>query len=94
MVVDATGHMGNWYGIPGTEYATPLEEHVSHELIGSLKAEIGIEYEGAGKIAHIIVYGSEKNDPVYDHTKALTRSTPAILKLFADAAEDSVLGGG
>ena len=49
MTIDAAGHQGNWFGIPGTEYDTPLEKHVSHELLDPLTAEIGIENKGAGK---------------------------------------------
>lgn len=92
MVRDATGHKGNWFGIPGTSYNTPLEKHVSHEMLAPLEAEIGIETKGAGKLAHIIVFGSVNNAPVYDHTAALRRSIPAIENILADAAEESVLG--
>lgn len=90
---DAAGHKGNYFGIPGTEFDTPLEKHVSHEMLSPLEAEIGIEKKGAGKIAHIIVYGSVNNPPVYDHTAVLRRNKDAIEKMFADAAEESVLGG-
>jgi len=89
---DARGHEGNYFGRPGTEFATPLENHVSHEMTGPLEAEIGIEAKGAGKIAHIIVFGSANNSPVYDHTAGPRRALPAIEKVMADAAEDSVLG--
>lgn len=92
MRVDATGHQGNWFGKPGTSYNTPLEKHVSSEMIGPLSAEIGIENKGAGKLAHIIVFGSVNNEPVYDHTVALRRSIPAIERQLAEAAEQSVLG--
>lgn len=92
MTEDARGHMGNWFGIPGTEYSTPLEQHVSSEMLDPLWAEIGIEYEGAGKIAHIIVHGSANNAPVYDHTAPLRRNAPLIERLLAGAAEKSVLG--
>ena len=61
-------------------------------MIGPLAAEIGIEKKGAGKLAHIIVFGSANNAPVYDHTAALRRSIPAIEKVLADAAEGSVFG--
>lgn len=94
MTIDAYGHRGNWFGRPGTDYATKLDLHVSHELLGNWTADIGIEYKGVGKLAHIIVYGSANNAPVYDHTAALRRSIPQILQKFGEAAEDSVLGGG
>lgn len=90
---DAAGHQGNYFGIPGTEFDTPLEKHVTHEMVDMFEAEIGIEKKGAGKLAHIIVYGSVNNLPVYDHTAVLRRNKDAIEKMFADAAEESVLGG-
>jgi hypothetical protein len=94
MTKDAAGHEGNWFGVAGTQYDTHLEKHVSHELITPLSAEIGIEAKGVGKIAHIIAFGSVNNPGgQYDHTAALRRSTPAIERMFADAAEGSVLGG-
>lgn len=93
MTIDAAGHQGNWFGIPGTEYDTPLEKHVSHELLDPLTAEIGIENKGAGKLAHFIVFGAHKaHAPAYDYTAAQRRSTPAIVRMFADAGEESVLG--
>lgn len=92
MKFDAAGHVGNYFGIPGTEYVTPLPEHVSHEMIDAYTAEIGIESKGAGKLAHIIVFGSVNNAPVYDHTAALRRSTPKILEMFGEMGEQAVLG--
>lgn len=92
MKIDAAGHMGNWFGRPGTSYETPLARHVSWNMIAPLEAEIGIAFKGAGKLAHIIVYGSVNNEPVYDHTAALRRSEPRILELMGNAAEDSVFG--
>lgn len=92
MKVDATGHQGNWFGKPGTSYPTDLERHVSHEMLTPLMAEIGIEAKGSGKLAHIIVFGSVKNPPTYDHTAALRRATPTIARMFEQTAEDSVLG--
>lgn len=89
---DATGHQGNWFGKPGTSYRTPLAQHVSHEMLTPLMAEIGIEPKGAGSLAHIIVYGSVNNAPVYDHTAGPRRAMPAIERMFGDEAEDSVLG--
>ena len=92
MTIDATGHMGNYFGIPGTEYATPLEEHVSHEMLSKLEAEIGIEYKGAGKLAHIIAFGSVNNGPAYDPYAGPMRHIPSIESKFAEMAERSALG--
>jgi len=85
MRVDASGH----------RYLPKLAAAVSHEMRGEWEVEIGLSPKAGtqGSLAHIIVYGSVNNLPVYDHTAALRRSTPEILEMFADAAEESVLGG-
>lgn len=92
MRIDAAGHVGNYFGIPGTEFVVPLPEHVSHDVEGPWDAEIGIESKGAGKLAHLLAYGSVNNAPVYDHTAALRRSESRIQGIFADAVEESALG--
>lgn len=92
MKIDATGHKGNWFGRPGTSYNTPVERHVSYEMLTNFLLEVGIENKGAGKLAHIIVFGSANNEPVYDHMAALRREMPSILNEFGDLGEDSVLG--
>ena len=89
---DARGHQGNYFGIPGTEFDTPLEDHVSHEMIDEDTVEVGIEAKGAGKLAHIIVYGSVNNGPVYDHMAGPRRALPRIQRVLAEVAEESVLG--
>lgn len=89
---DATGHQGNYFGRPGTEYDTPLERHVSHEMLDPWTVEAGIEARGAGQLAHIIVFGSVNNAPVYDHMAGPRRMLPRIERMLADDAEDSVLG--
>lgn len=94
MTDDAKNHTGNYFGIVGTEFDTKLNKHVSHEMIDPLEAEIGIEQKGSGRLAHIIVFGSVNNAPVYDHTAALRRNTPAILQMFADELETAALGEG
>jgi hypothetical protein len=92
MRADARGHRGNYFGKPGTEFVTPLDKHVSYEMIDDNTVEAGIEYSGAGKLAHIIVYGSANNAPVYDKMAGPRRVLPRIVRLFEDVAEDSVLG--
>jgi hypothetical protein len=89
---DASGHMGNWFGIPGTSYVTPLPQHVSHQMHGRWAVEAGIEPKGAGKLQNIIVFGSVNNAPVYDHTAAGRRTLPFATRWLRDAAEESVLG--
>lgn len=93
MVIDATGHIGNWFGIAGTQYVTPTPP-ISHEMIGTWEVEAGVDKRGTGKLWHIIVFGSVKNAPVYDHTAALRRTLPFALEALGVATEESVLGDG
>lgn len=89
---DAKGHQGNWFGKPGTEYDTPLERHVSHEMVGPFEVEAGIENKGAGKLGHIIAYGSVRNAPAYDPMSGPRRILPLLVNDLADMAEESMLG--
>ncbi len=91
---DARGHMGNWFGIPGTSYVTPLPQHIDHQMAGTWAVEAGIKMEGAGKLQNIIVFGSVNNAPVYDHMAAGRRTLPFALRWLAEAAEESVIGDG
>jgi hypothetical protein len=92
MTIDASGHLGNWYGEPGTSYVTPTPP-VSHELIAWDTAEIGIEYRGVGKLFHILAYGSVNNDPAYDPEEGPRRALPEVVDHMADHAENSILPG-
>lgn len=89
---DARGHKGNWFGRPGTSYDTPLERHVSHEMVGPFEVEAGIEAKGAGKLGHIIAYGSVKNAPAYDPGAGPRRVMPKIVEELADMGEEAMLG--
>lgn len=84
MRVDASGH----------RYLPKLAAAVSYDLIGPHEAEIGLGPRRGtqGSLAHIIVYGSVNNAPVYDHTAGLRRAEPRILRDFEDMVEDDVLG--
>lgn len=93
MTVAATGHIGNYFGNPGTEYVTPTPP-ISHEMIDTWTLEAGVEKRGSGKLWHIIVFGSVNNAPVYDHTDALRYVLPYACEQLAGAAEESVLGDG
>lgn len=92
MTQDAAGHVGNWFGIPGTEYVIPLEKAVSHEMTGRLSAEIGIEDRGVGKLGHIIAGGSVNNPPAYDWRAGPARVMPKVEQGYADEAEDAAFG--
>lgn len=77
----------------GHRYLPHLHRAVSHEMIGPLSAEIGLSPGGQGSLAHIIVYGSVNNAPVYDHTSGPRRRLPIVADWMGDAGEESVLGG-
>lgn len=85
MKVDAGGH----------RFLRHLPKAVTSEMIDPWTAEIGLAPRKGtqGALAHIIVYGSVNNAPVYDHTAGLRRAEPRIEQAFADEAEDDVLGG-
>lgn len=76
----------------GHRYLRHLPRHTSFEMRGPFSVEAGIEYVGQGKLGHIIAFGSVNNAPVYDHTAGLRRTEPVALEVFADVAEESVLG--
>lgn len=84
MRLDAAGH----------RHLSHLPTAVTESVYGNWEAEIGLAPQKGtqGALAHIIVYGSVNNAPVYDHTAGLRRAEPRILEIFADAAEESVLG--
>lgn len=92
MKVDATGHLGNWFGKPGTSYVTPLPRAITWEMLSDWEVESGFEPRGVGLLAPIIVLGSPRNAPAYDYTAALRRVTPIAADWLADVAEDSVFG--
>lgn len=81
---DASGH----------RYLPRLPNSVSDEMIDTWTVEAGLSpIPGTqGRLAHIIVYGSVNNAPVYDHEAALRRTLPHAERWLADAAEESVLG--
>lgn len=78
----------------GHRFLPKLPKSVSHGFIDRWTMEIGLSPipRTQGRLAHIIVYGSVNNLPVYDHTAALRRSTPAIDEMFGRTAEDATLG--
>lgn len=84
MTKDARGH----------RYLPRFPRNISHELIDRFTAEIGFDRSKGlqGSLVWIILNGSIHNAPVYDKYAALRRSTPAVVELFGDTAEDSVLG--
>lgn len=56
-----------------------------------LSWEVGFHRRGQGKLAHIIVFGSVNNAPVYDFHGPLHRETPRIFRELGLIAEDDVL---
>lgn len=92
MQVDAAGHHGNWFGNRATSYLLHLERYVSDEMLSPFEAEIGIEYRGQGKLAHIIVKGSIHNAPAYDYMAGPYRAIPSVEDKMGDMGEDAVFG--
>jgi hypothetical protein len=92
MTVDATGHPGNYFGVPGTEFDTGLEQHVSYQLMTELSGEVGIEAKGSGLLGGIIAKGSVNNAPAYDYMAGPYRALPDVVKEYGETAERSVLG--
>lgn len=79
----------------GHRYLPKLPDAVSSEMLDQNTLEVGLEAAGKrhqGSIAHIIVYGSVNNQPVYDHMAGPRRKLPRVERMFADMAEDAVLG--
>lgn len=64
------------------------------EKVGSLHHIVGFNKTGAGNLAHIIVFGSVNNAPVYNFYGPLTRRTPFFVEHLARIAEASVFGPG
>lgn len=84
MRADARGH----------RFLPKLADAVSHEMVTDDILEVGLGpgRRHQGSLAHIIVYGSVNNAPVYDHMSGPRRTLPRVERLFADLAEESVLG--
>lgn len=82
---DASGH----------RYLRQFDYRVNYDRLDAigLAYEVGFDKIGQGKLANIIVFGSINNAPVFDHTAALRRETPNIVRHLGVAGEDSVLGG-
>lgn len=79
---DASGH----------RYLPELGRHVSYDKRGQFEYEIGIDKTGQGRLGNIAAYGTSNNAPVFDHTAALRRETPILVRKLGEAAQDSVLG--
>ena len=63
-------------------------------MLSPLMVEVGLGPDGnQGSLAHIIVYGSVNNGPVYDHMSGPRRAMPRIVRAMGAMAEDAVLGG-
>lgn len=84
MKADARGH----------RYLPRFPHAVTSTVYDAYNAEIGFETTPGtqGRLAHIILYGSVNNLPVYDYTWALRRSERDIEEFFGIEAEGAVLG--
>lgn len=77
----------------GHTYLPDLPNFVSYDRVTPMLYEIGFDKVGQGNLANIAAFGSVNNAPVMDHTAALHRELPVILRHIGEAAEDAVLGG-
>lgn len=80
---DASGH----------RHLAELPGSVSSGQVGPLNWEIGFDKGGQGSLAHIIVYGSVNNAPVFSNTSSLHKALPGVERDFAEAGDRSVFGG-
>lgn len=78
----------------GHRFLPKIPRSITHSMIDRWTAEIGFSpIRGTqGRLAHIILYGSINNAPVWDYTAGLRRSEPEVLELMARAGEDATLG--
>jgi hypothetical protein len=86
MSIDAAGH----------RYLPRFAKSPDYELLTPLEAEIGHKPRNKkqGSLAHILFYGSVNNAPIGDYMAGPRRALPHVERIYADAAEESVLGGG
>lgn len=82
---DATGH----------RYLHKFAQHIGSDVTDyiGLAFEVGFDKVDQGELAHIIVFGSVNNAPVYDFHGPLVRETPRLANDLGDDAYASVLGG-
>lgn len=83
MVHDARGH----------RFLPRFPRNISHDS-SDYDAEIGFDRSRGlqGSLVWIILNGSIHNGPIWDYSAALRRSTPEILDMYGQAAEDATLG--
>ena len=88
---DATGHRY----LSGGRGGRPLQALMAWEQTDALGLvyEVGFDKESTGKLAHIIVFGSVNNAPVYEFHGPLVTQTPKLLNDLGAMAENAVLGG-
>jgi hypothetical protein len=97
MKIDAAGHVGSYF-TPRKRHKRAMRPVVSHEMVGPLSAEIGVEMgpKGSpaadGNVFHLLAYGSVNNAAVYDPGAGPRRAMREVLDALADQAEESVLG--
>jgi hypothetical protein len=72
-----------------------IANSVTSEMESPWQAVIGFSPRRGtqGFVPHILAYGSVNNAPVMDHTQALRRTTPLILRMLGEAGEDDVIAG-
>lgn len=79
----------------GHRYARAVPFSLEFQPRGGLRYEIG-ELDSAGPqwgLAAILAFGTSNNTPVVDHTAALRREAPVMMRHLLDGGVDSVFGG-
>lgn len=76
-------------------YHPHIPRAINFDEIGPWTYEIGVDKNGPqGGLGNILAFGTGHNGPIVDHTAALRRETPNVLREFGLAGEDAVLGKG
>lgn len=74
----------------GHRYLPKFAPRLTAEKLGALDYIVGFNNTGQGSLAHIIVFGSVNNAPVYDFYRPIRRRTEPFVEHIARIAEDSV----
>jgi hypothetical protein len=73
-------------------YLPKFARQLNQQKLAPMDHVIGFHTRGQGSLAHIIVFGSVNNAPVYNFYGPLQRRTPFFVEHLARVAEDSVFG--
>lgn len=79
------GHRGTYH--PRTHMA------INFDRLSRYEYEIGVDKGGSGSLGNILAFGAGAHSgPIVDHTAALRRETPEVLRHFGELGEEAVFG--